>query len=240
MNNEMAFSKDMESEYKRQAAEAAVEYIESGMVVGLGHGSTAKFAVEELARRLGSGAVENITGIPCSLDVAQAAEKLGIPLSTLEDHPSVDITIDGADEVDPNLDLIKGGGGALLMEKCVAIASRREIIVVDESKMSPRLGTQFALPVEVIEAGWQTTAEFIEGLGAKADLRLTSEKTPFHTDSDNLILDCDFGPIENPGRLDLILIGFEGVVDHGLFIGLATDVIVAGPGGLKHLKRGEA
>lgn len=226
-------------EFKRQAAEAAVDLVRSGMVVGLGHGSTAIFAVKKLAIKLNTGELERIIGIPCSHMIKDAAMELGIPLSTLGEHPAIDITIDGADEVDPELNLIKGGGGALLMEKRVARASAREIIVVDESKISPKLGSQFALPVEVAEIGWETAAEFIERLGTKAALRM-AEGEPFCTDSGNLILDCDFGPIDNPGELDATLLGFDGVIDHGLFLGLATDVIAAGPAGLTHLRREES
>jgi len=133
--------------FKQEAAERAVDYLKSGMVIGLGHGSTAAFAVKRIATMLLTGGLSNILGISCSLRVEDEARSLGIPLTTLEDHPIIDVTIDGADEVDQNLDLIKGGGGALLREKIVAQASRREIIVIDESKFSPSLGTRWPVPI---------------------------------------------------------------------------------------------
>jgi len=137
-----------QDKFKQKAGWYAVRFVESGMVVGLGHGSTAIFAVRRIAQLLHEGQLENILGVPCSLQVEEEARELGIPLTSLDEHPLVDLTIDGADEVDPNLNLIKGGGGAFLREKIVAQASRREIIVVDESKLSPALGTRSPLPVE--------------------------------------------------------------------------------------------
>jgi ribose 5-phosphate isomerase A len=133
--------------------------------------------------------------------------------------------------------MIKGGGGALLREKIVAQASRREIIVVDESKLSPALGTHWPVPVEVVLFGWRTQAAYLESLGAKPVLRLTDAGTPFETDQGNLILDCDFGPISNPAQLAVKLEGRAGVVEHGLFLGLATEVIVAGTEGIRRIKR---
>jgi ribose 5-phosphate isomerase A len=162
---------------------------------------------------------------------------LGIPLTTLEDHPEVDLTIDGADEVDPNLDLIKGGGGALLREKIVAQASRREIIIVDETKLSPVLGMKWPVPVEVIPFGWGSQAEFLKSLGANVNPRLDRGKTLFKTDQGNLILDCNFGPIPEPALLAYELDRRVGIVEHGMFLGLASEVIVAGEEGIRHLKR---
>jgi len=224
---------------KQRAAEAAVEFVESGMVVGLGHGSTAVFAVRRIDQLLREGQLQNILGVACSGDVEQQARQLGIPLTTLDRHPIVDLTIDGADEVDPHLDLIKGGGGALLREKIVAQASRREIIVVDESKLSPALGTRWPVPVEVIPFGWPVQAAYLESLGARAILRQEGDGTPFKTDQGNLILDCHFGPIEDPTALAARLNERAGILEHGLFIGLATDVIVAGPRGVRRMERGE-
>ena len=227
------------SRLKQRAAEAAVEFAESGMVVGLGHGSTASFAVVRIAQLLSDGRLANVLGVGCSRDVEQQARRLGIPLTTLDQHPVVDLTIDGADEVDPQLDLIKGGGGALLREKIVARASRREIIVVDESKLSPALGTHWPVPVEVIGLDWQAQAAYVESLGARPVLRRNSDGTPFTTDQGNVILDCHFGPIEDPASLAVRLNESAGIVEHGLFLGLATDVIVAGPRGVRRMKRGE-
>ena len=223
--------------YKQQAAEEAVTFIESGMVVGLGHGSTAIFAMRRIAEFLKSGQLKAILGVPCSNLVEQEARQLGIPLTTLEEHPIIDVTIDGADEVDPQLDLIKGAGGALLREKIVAQASCREIIVIDESKMVPVLGARGALPVEVCTFGWRTQAEYLQSLGARVEVRTKGDGGFFSTDQGNLILDCAFGPINQPAALAAQLGARAGIVGYGLFLGLATDVICAGAGGVRHLRR---
>jgi len=225
------------SQLKQQAAWYAVDFVKSGMVVGLGHGSTTILAVRRIAQLLHEGQLQDILGVPCSLQVKEDAQRLGIPLTTLDEHPVVDVTIDGADEVDPHLNLIKGGGGALLREKIVAQASRREIIVVDESKLSPALGAHWPVPVEVTPFGWRSQAAYLESLGAQPILRLSSDGAPFTTDQGNLILDCRFGPISQPARLAAHLSERAGIVEHGLFLGLATDVIVASVGGIRHLAR---
>jgi ribose 5-phosphate isomerase A len=222
---------------KQQAAERAVEFIESGMVIGLGHGSTAIFAVRRLAKLLQTGTLSAILGIPCSTQVEAEARQLGIPLATLDEHPVIDLTIDGADEVGPNLDLIKGAGGALLREKIVAQVSRREIIVIDESKLSSALGTHSVLPVEVVPFGWRAQAAYLETLGARVSVRQNSKWTFSTTDQGNLIIDCTFGPIAQPALLGAKLGERAGIVEHGLFLGLATDVIVAGAEGVRHLRR---
>ena len=223
--------------YKKVAAERGAALVEPGMVVGLGHGSTALFAVRMLAELLGSGQLKDIVGVPCSTFMEEEARRLGIPLTTLEDHPAVDMTIDGADEIDPDLNLIKGGGGALLREKIVAQASEREVIVVDESKLAPALGTRWAVPVEVFAFGWRPTMEALLDLGADVTLREIEVGEPFRTDHGNLILDANFGPIEDPVTLSARLDALAAVAGHGLFLGIATDVIVAGPGGVRHLTR---
>jgi ribose 5-phosphate isomerase A len=225
------------SQLKRQAAEQAVEFVESGMVVGLGHGSTAISAVRCIAQLLCADQLQDILGVPCSIQVEEEARRLGIPLTTLDEHTSIDLTIDGADEVDPDLNLIKGGGGALLREKIVAQASRREIIVVEESKLSPALGTHWPVPVEIVPFGWRTQAAYLESLGARPVLRQNSNGTPFKTDQGSLILDCHFGPIPDPVQLAARLNERAGIVEHGLFLGLATDIIVANNQGIRHLKR---
>jgi len=222
---------------KQQAAERAVEFIEPGMVVGLGHGSTALFAVRRIAELLNAGKLSEILGVPCSHQVEKEARKLGIRLTTLEDHSVIDVTIDGADEVDPNLDLIKGGGGALLREKMVAQASHREIIVVDETKLSPALGTRWPVPVEVVPFGWRSQVLFLESMGARVRVRQVSDGKRFVTDQGNLILDCNFGPLSEPAQVAAMLKGRAGIVEHGLFLGLATDVFVANARGVRHLKR---
>jgi ribose 5-phosphate isomerase A len=224
-------------ELKKQAAERAVEFIESGMVVGLGHGSTALFALQRIAELLKGGVLSDLLGVPCSSQVEEEARKLGIPLTTFDEHPVIDLTIDGADEVDGNLDLIKGGGGALLREKIVAQASRREMIVVDGSKLSPALGTRRAVPVEVIPFGWQSQALYLDSLGATVIPRKDDNEKTFMTDQGNLILDCNFGPISNPERLAEALNARTGIAEHGLFLGLATDLIVANSKGIYHRMR---
>jgi ribose 5-phosphate isomerase A len=206
------------------------------MVVGLGAGSTAIYAVRRIAQMLRDGKLRDIVAIPCSRQVEAEARQLGIPLTTFMDHPAIDLTIDGADEVDPELNLIKGGGGALLHEKIVAQASRREIIVVDDSKLSPMLGTQHVLPVEVVTFGWRSQSLYLEALGARVTLRQGSGQ-PFKTDQGNLILDCAFSPIPKPAELAERIRTRAGVVEHGLFLGLATDLIVAGKDGIRHMTR---
>jgi ribose 5-phosphate isomerase A len=222
------------AELKRQAAERAVDFVTSGMVVGLGHGSTTIFALRRIARLLEGGGLRDVLGIPCSTHVEEDARTLGIPLTTLEEHPVIDLTIDGADEVDDGLNLIKGGGGALLREKIVAQASQREIIVVDETKLSPALGTQWAVPVEVTPFGWRSQAAYLETLGAEVSRRQDEVGSPFLTDQGNFILDCDFGPLGDPASLAARLDGRAGIVEHGLFLGLATDVIIGTLQGNRH------
>jgi ribose 5-phosphate isomerase A len=207
------------------------------MIVGLGAGSTATLALRGLAEKLSRGELTDIQGIPCSRVIEAEARRLGIPLTTLEDHPVIDLTFDGADEVDPALNLIKGGGGALLREKIVAQSSRREIIIVDESKLSPALGTHWAVPVEVIPFGWQFQDDFLRTLGATVTVRRNADKSLYQTDQGNLILDCNFGPIAQPQHLADLIRQRAGIVEHGLFLNLATDVIVAGSDGVRHLKR---
>ncbi|MFN8444299.1 MAG: ribose-5-phosphate isomerase RpiA [Caldilineaceae bacterium] len=223
-------------ELKKLAANRAVEFVESGMVVGLGTGSTAIWAVRRLAEKLKSSELANIVGVPTSLVTAQEAQALGIPLATLDEQPHIDITIDGADEVDPNLDVIKGGGGALLREKLVAQASQRMIVIVDESKLSPALGTKFYVPVEVVTFGWTMQQEFLASIATQVDLR-QKEGKPFVTDHGNYILDCRFGAIQDPAQLAERLKQRTGIVDSGLFIGLVTDVIVARADGIEYKQR---
>ena len=219
---------------KRAAAERAVGLIRSCQVVGLGSGTTAAFALELLAAKIDSGDLGGIVAIATSEDVAAAARRHGIPLSDLATHPVIDLTIDGADEVDQNWNLIKGGGGALLREKIVAQASRREVIVVDHTKISPCLGTQHRLPIEVVPFGWRPEALHLEQRGATVQLRQAAAGVPFITDSGNLILDVDLGPISEPAALAAEILGRAGVVEVGLFCGLTDDLVIAGPGGVEH------
>jgi len=226
-----------EQQLKQQAADQVLKYLQSGMVVGLGAGSTSILAVRGLAEMLSRGELADIQGIPCSRMIEAEARSQGIPLTTLEDHPVIDLTFDGADEVDPALNLIKGGGGALLREKIVAQSSRHEIIIVDESKLSPALGTRWAVPVEVIPFGWRTQYAYLESLGARPRLRSSPDGVPFVTDQGNFILDSNFGPIADAVALAARLDSRTGIVCHGLFLGLANEVIVAGASGIKILKR---
>lgn len=199
------------------------------MVVGLGTGSTAKFAVDALGRRMREGL--RFVGIPTSEATATQARGLGIPLTTLGDHPVIDITIDGADEVEPKTrNLIKGRGGALLREKIVAAASKQLVIIADESKLVDKLGSKMPVPVEVIQFGWQSTARHLTALGTNPILR-----DGFTTDSGNVILDCNFGPIADPETLTRRIDSIVGVVEHGLFLGMATQVLLAGSGKLTRL-----
>jgi ribose 5-phosphate isomerase A len=222
---------------KQEAAERAVEFVKSGMVVGLGGGSTAALAIRRIGELLQQGRLRDVVGVPCSSGVGAAAQLLGIPLTTLEERAAIDLTIDGADEVDPDLNLIKGGGGCLLWEKIVAQASRREVIIVDASKPSPQLGTKWALPVEVIPFSWGSQRRFLEELGAQVTVRQTADGTPFRTDQANLILDCAFGPIADPFALARVLDSRAGIVEHGLFLGMATDLLVAGDKAIEHRTR---
>ena len=224
---------------KRAAAEAAVELVQDGMVVGLGTGSTAAFAVEALARRHRQGL--RFVGIPTSERTAAQAATAGIPLTSFGEHRQIDLTIDGADEVERGtLNLIKGLGGALLREKIVAAASRRLAIVVDGAKLVDRLGTHAPLPVEVVSFGLEATRAALEGLGASARLRLSPAGEPFVTDSGNRILDCSFGPIADPARLEERIRRVVGVVESGLFIGRADPVFVADAAGVHRLDSARA
>jgi ribose 5-phosphate isomerase A len=224
---------------KRAAAEAAAALVEDGMVVGLGTGSTAWFAIEALIRRVREGL--RILAIPTSERSGAQARAGGIPLTSFAEHPRLDIDIDGADEVElGSLHLIKGLGGALLREKIVAAAADRLIVVADPKKLVERLGATSPLPIEVVPFGWETTAARLERLGTEPVLRKASDGQPFRTDGGNLILDCRFGPIADPASLDLAIRQTIGVVETGLFIGMADTVIVAGDGGIVRYSRAGA
>jgi ribose 5-phosphate isomerase A len=216
---------------KKQAALRAVEFIEDGMVVGLGTGSTAYFVVEGLGARVKEGL--KITGIPTSERTATQARSLGIPLATFAEHQRIDLTIDGADEVERrSLNLIKGLGGALLREKIVAAASQRLVIVVDQEKLVDRLGDHTPVPVETVQFGWQATAAALTRLGTEPVLRHAHEDHPFITDGGNYTLDCRVTKIADAKALERDINAIVGVVDCGLFIGRASAVIVAATGGI--------
>jgi len=228
---------DRQTKLKQEAAEYAVQFVQSGMVVGLGTGSTAIFATRRIAELLKAGTLKDIVGFATSEFIWEQAQQLGIPLMDQAMPSRIDVTIDGADEVDPKLNLIKGGGGALFREKVVAQASDREIIIVDDSKLSPCLGTHHALPVEVSPFGWQSQLRFLQSLGARAGIRQNADHSQYVTDSGNMIFDCDFGPIADSSDLAAKLGARAGIVEHGLFLGMANDVIVASETGVRHLKR---
>jgi ribose 5-phosphate isomerase A len=218
-------------ELKRAAAYRAIDYVEDGMVVGLGTGSTAYFVVEGLGERVKQGL--RITGIPTSERTATQARSLGIPLATFAEHQHIDLTIDGADEVERgSLNLIKGLGGALLREKIVAASSRRLVIVVDQEKLVDQLGDHTPVPVEAVQFGWQASAARLAELGAEPVLRHAHEDHPFITDGGNYTLDCRFGRIADGKTLEQRIISIVGVVDCGLFIDRAAAVIVAATDGV--------
>lgn len=223
---------------KRAAAERAVEWVESGMTVGLGTGSTAVWAIRALGERLADGRVRDLVAIPTSDASAAEARTVGIPLVTFDERTVIDLTIDGADEVDPDLQLIKGHGGALLREKVVAQATRREVIVVDDSKPSDRLGSRCSLPVEVLRFACATERAFLEDLGAEVVRRPVAGGTdPFVTDEGNWILDASFGPIADPPALAARLQSRAGIVEHGLFLDLTHDLLIATDTGVQHRSR---
>lgn len=228
---------------KEQAAIAAAGLAESGMILGLGTGSTAAIMVRELGRRLREGEIRDIRGVPTSEATATLARAEGIALLTLEEAPALDLTIDGADEVDPAWNLVKGAGGSLLREKIVAQASRAEAIMIDASKLVARLGERMPLPIEVVPFGWSTHVEFLRELGADPVLRRTAAGDPFVTDEGNWTIDCHFREesgkrlLENPAALDATLSGRAGIIETGLFIDLATILVVARPSGVETLRR---
>jgi ribose 5-phosphate isomerase A len=212
---------------KKDAAEQAVPLVESGMIVGLGTGSTANHAIEAIGRDFKSGRLENIVGIATSRRTSELAASLGIPLATLDDHPVVDITIDGADEVDHAGNIIKGGGGALLREKIIAVATKQYVIIIDETKLVDRLGVAFPLPVEVVDFALKTYEAPIRAFGAEPVLRLDADGSPFRTAAGNLIFDCQFsGGIADPAVVQRSLKSHPGIVETGLFLGLNPKVIM--------------
>jgi ribose 5-phosphate isomerase A len=219
---------------KRAAAERAAEWIRDGMTLGLGTGSTVRHLLDVIAERRAAGDWHAVVGIPTSEDTTARARRLGIPLATLAERPRVDLTIDGADEVDPLLRLIKGLGGALLREKIVAAASSALVIVADESKVVERLGTRAPLPVEVERFGEAIQPDFIRRLGADPVLRRGDDGTPVVTDGGNHVFDCRFAEgIEDPEGLERDLALRPGVLECGLFLGMATAAVIAGADGVR-------
>jgi ribose 5-phosphate isomerase A len=219
---------------KEIAGRAAAKLVNDGEIVGLGTGSTAYFTVLALGERVKAGL--KIIGIPTSVKTGDLARSVGIPLTTLDEHPEIDITIDGADEIDPRLRLIKGGGGALLREKVVASASRKMVVVADSAKVVSVLG-KFPLPVEVIAFARTVVEKKIAELGGSPKLRAKPDGQPFVTDNGNQILDCNFGRIADPPALALALSNTPGIVEHGLFIGLASIALIGRAGAVEEMRR---
>lgn len=215
------------------------DYVTSGMVVGLGTGSTAFYAVERLGEKLASGALKDVVAIPTSVRTREQAEGLGIPLVSLDTHPVLDVAIDGADEVDPGLNLVKGRGGALLREKMVEVQAKKFIVIVDDSKLVDGLGVSGAMPVEVTpfchEFNLKRLAELESVKGCRAELRMADDDAskPYVTDNDNYIIDLYFDkPIADPAQAASDFSSLVGVVEHGLFLGMSTAVIIAGKDGV--------
>ena len=218
---------------KKIAAEKATDEVKNGMVIGLGTGSTVYYALLKLGEMIQDGL--NIIGIPTSEGTEKIATEQNISLTTLAKHPTIELTIDGADEVDAHLNLIKGGGAALVREKIIANASNRIVIVVDESKVSQVLGTTFALPVEIVKFGWEATQREVDKVCGKSDLRGGIDN-PLITDNGNYILDCNFSGIPEPKKVELQLNNIPGVVENGIFVDRADKVIIGTPNGIKYME----
>jgi ribose 5-phosphate isomerase A len=212
---------------KRLAGMRALEVVGDGMCLGLGTGSTVAHFLAFLAEKINRGDLRGIVGVPTSLWTADRCRQLGIPLSSLSEHPELDVTVDGADEVDPELDLIKGLGGALLREKMVAQASKRLVIIADDGKVVEKLGTKSPLPVEVVQFGWEIHLGFMESLGARPVVRTRADGQPMTTDNGNYIIDCHFvDGIDDPGSLESALQSRAGVVETGLFLGMTRAALI--------------
>ncbi len=223
---------------KQQAAQQALGHVRSGMALGLGTGSTTAYFVRMLGERLQKGTLRDIVGVPTSERTAELARSLGIPLTTLADHPRLDLAVDGADEVDPSLNLIKGRGRAALREKIVEVHADRFLVIVDESKLVPRLG-HGPLPVEIVPFEAQAHVRWLEGLGCHAELWLEENGSPVITDDGNYLVLCRFPQgIADPYALARTLADRPGIVEHGLFLDMADAVIVAGQDGVRTLRRG--
>ena len=224
---------------KQAAARRALEFVDQGMVVGLGSGSTAELFVAGLGERIRAGL--RVRAVPTSERCAELARQYGVPLASLDEHPRIAVTIDGADEIDPaTLAVIKGRGGALLREKLVAVATEHEIVIADDSKLVRSLGERQPVPVAVVPFGWAQTARRLQDLGCTPTLRpAPAGQGPYVTDDGHYILDCRFGPISDPARLASEIKSIVGVVEHGLFIGLVHRVVIAGPEGVSVLEPGE-
>ncbi|UCE80328.1 MAG: ribose 5-phosphate isomerase A [Methanobacteriota archaeon] len=221
---------------KEAAAREAAKYVEDGMVVGLGSGSTASMAIKLIGQKIKDEGME-IIGIPTSMASDLLGRAVGIRMGELDDHREIDLTIDGADEVDPRLNLVKGLGGALLWEKVVAASTKVEMIVVDDSKLVEHLCQKAPLPIEIVRFSHRTTARRLASLGCVPELRVADEDEPFVTDNGNYIVDCRFDRIDDPKSMESRINAIPGVVENGLFIGLASKVIVSSADGIRILEK---
>jgi len=224
---------------KEKAAIEALTRVESGMRLGLGTGSTVAWFLKHLGAALQEGRLKNVAGVPTSERTAQSCRELGIPLLALEDAPDLDLGVDGADEVDPNLELIKGLGGALLREKMVAVACRRFVVIADDTKRVTHTFEKSPLPVECVPFAWRSHVPFLKDIGAAPTLRTTADDEPYYTDNGNVILDCRFdAPSSDAHAVAAALNARPGVVEHGLFLGMANEAILAADGDIEVIARG--
>ncbi len=219
---------------KKMAGEKAAEYVQNGMALGLGTGSTVRYFVERLGELVGEGL--DVVGVPTSKRTEDLARQVGVPLTTLQETPALDLAVDGADEVDPNLNLIKGMGGALLREKIVASSCKEFIVIADDSKLVHKLGTKSPLPVEITQFGWTSVKEWISKLGCVPNLRIV-EGSPYLTDNQNYLLECEFKWIDDPHELDEKLHGLPGVVETGLFLNIACRAIIGKESGVQEIEK---
>jgi ribose 5-phosphate isomerase A len=225
-------------EAKRRAAEAAAQHVKSSMVIGLGTGSTVKHLIRIIGSHLSTGKLTDVQGIPTSNQTTTEAMEVGIPVTTLDEYPELDLAIDGADQIDDKLDAVKGGGGALLREKVVASASKTYILIADERKLTGKLGDGFPLPIEVLPFAAYSAIRKVETLGASVELRRGGENPrPELTDNGNYILDADFGGIEDPMKLEMELKIIPGVLETGLFLGYADIAYIGSRSGVRKLER---
>ena len=218
--------------FKRQAAEHALQYVQSGMTLGLGTGSTATHMLHVLAEALRDGRLRDIVGVPTSDAIGALARQLGVPIATLDERPRLDLALDGADEIDPALNLIKGLGGALLREKIVEASADRFIVLADQTKLVAQLGTRAPLPVEVVTFGLPLATRRLAALGSVPTLRRSADGSAFRTDEGNVILDCRFSGIADVAALNAAINAIPSVVEHGLFVGMAALALVGGPAGV--------
>lgn len=224
------------NELKQAAAAEAIKYVEDGMILGLGTGSTVYYFLNKLSEVIKEGKVKNIFGIPTSKETESLATELGIPLTGLNENPKINLTVDGADEVDENLNAIKGGGGALLREKIIAQASERLVLIVDESKLSKNIGEKFFVPVEVIPMALVVENNYLKSIGAETKIRLDKTGNYYITDEGNYIIDAKFESIPDPVKTGALLNSRAGIVEHGMFLDIVNEVIAATKKGIQKFR----